>query len=294
MSAPIPRITWENLVNLAKTYPPEITSRQPAINFVTALSVVKHFMGEEWGVTHTSPYSPKPGYYRLNIAEGSEELSAIGGQKIVILGEFLFNLQHIEGFDCCVRRLRDGALEPTVAELSLASMFYVNDWEFRFVEPIGEKRSDYDYEIILQDGLVACADTKCKIESTILSKNTILNALKKARTQLPDDKPGIVLIKFPAKWLRTDGHVATMLEATNEFFRTNTRVVSVGFYTDPIAFDGNYMAIGHQFMEVENRQNKFDTKRDWRLFQRWRPPPGSLNGMPPKWRTLINFPHGFG
>ena len=81
----------------------------------------------------------------------------------------------------------------------------------------------------MADGLVARADTKCKIDSTVLSKNTILNALKEARSQLPDDQPGIVLIKFPANWLKADGHVGTTLEATNEFFRANTRVVSVGF-----------------------------------------------------------------
>jgi hypothetical protein len=141
--------------------------------------------------------------------------------------------------------------------------------------------------------MVACADTKCKMASPPLSKNTILNALKKARSQLPEDKPGYVLIKFPPDWLTVNGHVQTMVEATNEFFRSNTRVVSVAFYTDPISFDGNIMAMGHQFMEVQNRQNKFDNQRDWRLFERWRPPPGAANAMPPNWRTLINFPNGF-
>lgn len=291
--APIPRIPWEALVRHLAGFPPEIMSRQPAINFVTALSIVKYYMGEDWVDAHTSPFSNKPGYYRLNVAEGSEETSAVGGQKVVILGEHLFNLQHIDGVDSCIRRLRDGALEPTVAELKLAAMFYVNDWEFRFVEPVGEKRSDYDYEITLTDGLVACADNKCKIESTPLSRNTILNVLKKARRQLPADRPGYVLIKFPANWLTVNGHVRTMVEATNELFRSNTRVVSVGFYTDPLSFDGTIMAVGHKFMEVQNKQNKFDNERDWRLFERWRPPPGSANAMPPKWRTLINFPNGF-
>ncbi len=291
--APMPRIPWEALVKQITELPPEIMSRQPAINFVTALSIVKYYMGEDWVDAHTSPFSNKPGYYRLNVTEGGEEMSAIGGQKVVVLGEHLFNLQHIDGFDSCIRRLRDGALEPTVAELQLAALFYVNDWEFRFVEPVGEKRSDYDYEITLADGLVACADTKCKIASTPIGKNTILNALKKASRQLPDNKPGYVLIKFPADWLNISGHVRTMVEATNDFFRSNSRVVSVGFYTDPISFDGTIMAVGHQFMEVPNKQNKFDTQRDWRLFERWRPRLGSANAMPSKWRTLINFPNGF-
>jgi hypothetical protein len=291
--APILRITWQSLVDLAATYPPEISSRQSAINFVTALAVVKHYMGVEWLEKHTSPFVNKPGYFRLEVASGSDELVAIKGQKLVDLGELLLNLQHVEGFDSCIRRLRDGDLEPTLAELSLAGLIYVNDWSFRFVEPTGEKRSDYDYEITHSDGLVVCADAKCKIESTALSENTVLNALKKARGQLPDDRPGIVLIKFPPDWLKVDGHLDILLAPTNEFFRSNSRIVSVGFYTTPMALGGGYMSQGHQFMEVHNRLNKFDVRRDWRLFSRWRPPEGAANGLPPKWLRLINFPHGF-
>lgn len=287
------RITREMLVSCISEYPAEITSRQPAINFVTALRVVTHYMGNEWVERHAGPFSSKPGYYQLNVNDNGEERIAIIGQKIVILGEHLFNLQHVEGFDSCIRRLRDGQLEPTVAELQIAAMFYINDWAFRFVEPIGEIRRDYDYEITLDNGIVACADTKCKIESTTLSKNTILNALRKALRQLPDNKPGYVLIKFPADWLKIDGHIRIMVEATQCFFRSSARVVSVAFYTDPISIDNTGLTVKHQFMEVPNKQNKFDTTRDWRLFERWRPTAGSANGMPPKWRTFINFPNDF-
>lgn len=290
---PTPRITWQQLIDLAATYPPEIFSRQSAVNFVTALSVVKHYMGVEWLERHTSPFVNKPGHFRLNVTDGSEELSAISGQKIVDLGELLLNLQHVEGFDSCIRRLRDGDLEPTLAELAVAGMIYVNDWAFRFIEPKGVKGSDYDYEITLLDGLTVCADAKCKIETTALSANTVLNALKKARAQLPQDRPGIVLIKFPASWLQIAGHVDALLAPTNEFFGSSSRVVSVVFYTTPVKFDGSYMSLGHQFMEVHNALNKFDVHRDWRLFNRWRPPKGAANGLPPKWLRLINFPHGF-
>jgi hypothetical protein len=293
MTSKPPRITWQSLLDMAKKYPPEISSRQSAINFTTGVAVVKYYMGEDWLERHLSPFSSKPGYLRLNISEDGEELSAVMGQRIVDLGEMLLNLQNVEGFDSCIRRLRDGDLEPTIAELSLAAMIYVNDWPFRFVEPSGVKRADYDYEITHADGLVVCADAKCKIESTAFSEKTILSALNKARSQLPDDKPGIVLIKFPADWLGVADHVKRLLTPTNDFFASNTRIVSVGFYTNPIAFDGISVALSHVFMEVHNAHNKFDVKRDWRLFNQWHPPQGCANGMPPKWLRLINFPNGF-
>jgi len=250
-------------------------------------------MGVEWLEKHIDPAVNKPGYLRLEVASRNEELVAIKGQKLVDLGELLLNLQHVEGFDSCIRRLRDGDLEPMLAELSLASMIYVNDWSFRFVEPIGTKGNDYDYEITLSDGLVVCADAKCKIESTALSENTVLNGLKKAHGQLPVDRPGIVLIKFPPDWIRVDGHLDVLLAPTDEFFRSNSRIVLVGFYTTPTALGDGYMFQGHQFLELHNRLNRFDAHRDWRLFNRWRPPEGAANGLPPKWLRLINFPHGF-
>ncbi len=289
---PIARVSWQSLVDLLPTYPAEILSRQPAINFVTAMRLVNHFMGGEWVNRHASPFKTRPGPLRLQI-EGDEGLAAVSGQKLVDLGEMLLNLQHIEGFDSCIRRLRDGDVEPTLAELAIAGMLYINDWPFRFVEPTGVKRSDYDYEITFPDGLKVCADAKCKIESTPLSENTISNALKKAHGQLPEEWPGIVLVKFPPSWLEVSGHLDTFLRPTNEFFLSHTRVVSVVFYTTPLNFDGTTMMQAHRFMELGNARNKFDARRDWRLFNNWHPPKGAANGLPPKWLRLINFPHGF-
>lgn len=291
VQTPLPRITWQALLDLAAKYPPEIASRQPAVNFVTALAIVKHYMGGEWLEKHTSPFSPKPGYYRLT-ATADEQIAAIGGQKLVSLGEMLLNLQYVPGFNSCIARLREGALEPTVAELGFASMIYVNDWQFEFIKPSGVKRCDYDYKIIHRDGLEVCADAKCKIESTTLSEQTVANALKKAHAQLPEDQPGMVLIKFPPGWLKIPGHVDGLLAPTDRFFASNSRIVSAGFYTTPIEFDGSNMKEQHRFLEVNDKRNKFDTRRDRSLFNRWRPPEGAANGMPPKWRRLINFPHG--
>src|SRR5260221_14126311 len=134
-AAAIPRITWQSLVDLAATYPTHISDRQSAVNFVTALAVVRHYMGDEWVEKHTSPFSDKPGYFRLDITDGEEELAAIGGQKKLGLGELLLDLQHIEGFCSCFGRLSHRGFGPTVAELSLAGLIFINNWPFRFVEP---------------------------------------------------------------------------------------------------------------------------------------------------------------
>lgn len=286
------RITWDNLLATLAKFPAHITDRQPAIDFTISLAVVKHFLSVDWVERHTSPFDPKDGYYRLNIEDGDERIAHKGGYKLVDLGELLFNLQHISGFDACIDRMRDGNLEPTLCELDIGRMIYINDWSFKFIEPQYTKGTDYDFEIVFSPELTLCADAKCKIESTPLSEQTITNALTKARKQLPQDHPGVVFVKFPSEWMRIDGFEATLLQAANKFFNSTTRIVSLIYYSAPINFKDGYMTHGHRFMEVHNAHGKFG-KRDWRLFNKWHPVPGVQNAMPPKWRRLVNFPRGF-
>src|SRR6185437_15150376 len=224
MTRPL-RITWDNLLATAAKFPSQITDRQPAIDFTISLAVVKHFLGVDWLERHTSPFDAKRGYFRLNI-DGEEQLAHKGGYKLVDLGELLFNLQHIPGFDSCVDRMRNGNLEPTLCELDIARMIYINDWPFRFVEPQNIKGSDYDFEIEFGQ-VTVCADAKCKIESTPLGEQTVMNALSKARRQLPEDRPGVVFVKFPGEWMNIAGFKDTLLRVGNAFFNSTTRVVSL-------------------------------------------------------------------
>ncbi len=117
---------------LAAKYPPEIASRQPAVNFVTALAIADITMGGEWLEKRTSPFSPKPGYYRLT-ATADEQIAAIGGQTHESLGEMLLG-SPVRPEPIHASHAYGKALEPTVAKLGFASMIYVNDWQFEFIK----------------------------------------------------------------------------------------------------------------------------------------------------------------
>ena len=120
--------------------------------------------------------------------------------RIVDLAELLINLQHVVGFDDCIKRMELGDIEATYAELDLGRMLYQSDIDFRFVTTTGTKGDDYDIEIVLKDGTVVCADAKCKIEATQLSERTVVNSLHQARTQFPSDKPSVIFVKMPPRW----------------------------------------------------------------------------------------------
>ena len=47
----------------------------------------------------------------------------------------------------------------------------------------GVAGKDYDYRIRYADGREVCADAKCRLEGTEMRAETIMNALKKARSK---------------------------------------------------------------------------------------------------------------
>jgi hypothetical protein len=172
-------------------------------------------------------------------------------------------------------------------------MLYINRWPFRFVKPQGIKGgANYDLEIFCNNHTV-CADTKCKIESTKLSSGTITSTLTNARTQLPPDGPGIFFVKIPQKWMAQKGWQKITVQGVLDCFAIGTqRVVSVVIYVEPLHYTDGWLGHGHVFKEIPNPRHKLSTLFDWRLFEKWKPPPVSPNAMPSYWVRLSNFPTG--
>src|SRR6266446_2875642 len=140
--------------------------------------------------------------------------------RIMDLAELLYNLQNVRGFDECIARMRDGDIEGTHAELDFGRMLYLQQIPFRYVVPSGRKGSDYDIEIIYWNGLVVCGDAKCKVEATEFSAKTIDNTLEKAQRQLPDNRPGIVFVKVPPKWIEIPNFANICVAVARDFLRT--------------------------------------------------------------------------
>src|SRR5262245_28355877 len=120
----LPRITVRNLLNTLVSVPPEIANDKWGRSYWLALSVIKYYLGEEWTIRHLEPKSGAKGFLKPNLDVPEKEVQLF---KAIDLGELLFNLQNIEGFDGCVSRLRGGDIEATLAELDVARMLYIND-----------------------------------------------------------------------------------------------------------------------------------------------------------------------
>lgn len=284
------RFTWQELSDFYSGLPLDLRERREAAVTILAIRTAQQFFGDSWVQRHLNPEIRRPGFFRIIPEEIDPDMSRLTAFKLIDLAELLLNLQDIPGFSDCVKRMGDGDLEGSLAELDIARMIFINDWKFRFVEPSGQKGADYDFEITLSDELVLCADAKCKIESTELNEGTIRNALNDARKQFPKDRPSAVLVKFPSAWRKASNLKDVVTTATKEFFARTQRIVVVSFYTTPHEIvDSNFLMQGHEFLEISNASNRFDRNRDWRLFNRWRPNPASPDALYPKWGRVTKF-----
>jgi hypothetical protein len=289
----VPRLSEQWLRNMNNLIPPRLES-PTARAYKLALAALTRVFGPEW--RDNNILQARSGYLR-NVTGANTPLEReTHFMRIILLAEMIWNLQDVYGFDACISQMSDGnQIESVYAELEIARLlFTLSQATFEFRKPISAKGSDYDLKITYPDGVVACADTKCKIEETEITLNTIKGSFETARKQMPPDEPAIVFVKIPRFWLDDSEFAFAMADLARNFFRTTQRIVSIKYYTASIRFEsaphGETTAEAIAYQEHSNPRHRFDLLKDWNLFPDEPPksPPGrvSFNGMPPHWRRL--------
>jgi hypothetical protein len=290
----IPRISFPDLMETARSFPPEVRANPDRLMFTLGVSIIRHFFGQPWcehNIIQDAAGSRPDGFLRIDFTPGFA--GARKTARILDFAETLFNLQHIEGFDGRVDQMRAGQVEATFAEFDFARFLFLHDISFAFVPPSGAKGSDYDFRIDYSDGRKVCADAKCKIEGSEMRAETLRNGLVRARAHnLPDDKPGVVFVKVPQIWFEDDGTRAGMRTVAEGFLRNTGRLVSIVIYTTAASpyEDGAKMLLRHRFQEYPNTSHRFDVTKSWTLFKGYEVP-DDWGGAHPKWTRV--FSQGF-
>lgn len=293
----VTRLTEQHLLNTIAAFPLEIQAHQSSKTFYLSLAIVRHFLGSSWADDHVQS-GGHPGYLKLDWED--KEQSEIQTYRIVDLAEILFNLQHIHGFDDCLQKMKEGDIEGTYAELDLGRLLYQSYINFRFIKRSGSKGNDFDIEIALDDGTIVCADAKCKVEATTFSENTVINSLRHARSQFPPNRPSVIFMKVPPRWLQADQDIgAALIDIAKSFLRSTGRIVSVKYYTSHITWKDGVVTHVQAFREINNTNssNRFDPSRNWDLFEqpRFNVGPnsrGEFSDVPERWFRLLYYPEG--
>src|SRR5262249_49604976 len=134
--------------------------------------------------------------------------------------------QDVQGIEVRRASIQEGDLESTYAELEFAGHFVRRRVRVRFLNPSGVKGNDYDFDAG-EGATSVCCEVKCKLESTDLGDNTIINTPGKARKQAPEERATIIGVKIPESWIREPALGDRFQAAVTSFFQNTDRVVAV-------------------------------------------------------------------
>ena len=253
------RLSATELVAMARESPsafPAIRQIPETQQYALSTTVLRIFLGDEWCDSQL-PGTPRA--HHLFQQTGLEAEARMRAQSwTVALAEMLFNLQDVAGFDDRLEKLRSSELEAAVAELEAARLLVFSGLPFRFVEATGQKGSDYEMKVVLSGGDAASAEVKSKAESTPLSRQTILNSLKKAAGQVPADSPALIFLRLPASWLTKSQVRSTVETAVDTHFRKSGRVVAVVLFWEEwhLTETGALLRLA-KFREMTNQKSTF-------------------------------------
>jgi hypothetical protein len=198
----INRITDNWLQSTDNLIPPRIESPVDRA-YKLGLAILTHVFGVDW--RDANIFHARKGFLK-NVTDANTPLEReIHKMRIVLLAEMILNLQDVPGFNACVSQmLNRDLIESTYAELEIARLLYTQSTvSFEFRKPVGVKKDDYDLTITYDDGVVCCAETKCKAEETEITLDTIEHSFAKARRQMPSAAPGIIFVKVPGSGWKT-------------------------------------------------------------------------------------------
>ena len=269
------RHKWESMLARGETVG---TATHHALYFV-----LDYFLGKPWLDTHVLFECTHPGYAAMKpvMVDDQYGVDKAHTQRALELAETLFNLQETPGLDYVIDRIMSGQIESAVAELDFGMFMRIQGTQFSYRGETGVKGQDYDVDLVYPDGTPAGCDIKCKLDGSAFSKNGLLNALKAAKTQIPEDLPGVAFVKIPQEWVnRETGEIGAgdaVHRALEEFFRNTNRMVLVAIYCKLTTEVATGTQINHVCRQWENAATKFPRDGSWDLFDPGRQVPGWAN-----------------
>lgn len=147
--------------------------------------------------------------------------------RVILIGEALFLMRSAPGFSEFCRRLQGRDLRSTYFEIYAARMFFEGGYEVRAKPEEGIKGEDFDFQAIAEGETI-------NVEVTALTPNefspqTVENALRQKRKQLPDVAPAIIFCILPESWATTTNLGPILGQLTKRFFESTRRVSAVVF-----------------------------------------------------------------
>ncbi|HMB93286.1 MAG TPA: hypothetical protein VKP65_20710, partial [Rhodothermales bacterium] len=193
--------------------------------YIMAMSVLASMLDIQWLDNKIDNHDSTNAYIRPKPSSPIDNHRH--ADRVIQLGERLFNLQAVRGIRFPLDELKTKNIESTFAVFAAAEMLFKARVPFEFVERRHQKGQDYDIRIFTADGAEVGCEVKCKTETTVYSESTLRSSLKTARQQLPRGKPGLIIIMVPEKWLIDDTIRHAWPRVLKSIYRNTSRIAAV-------------------------------------------------------------------
>ena len=144
------------------------------------------------------------------------------------LGDAVFTLlkANVKGLDALKQRFLIRPTKPCFFEAEIASLLAYNRFEVEVTTEHGIRGEDFDL-VAARDGYTISVEVTAKDDGP-LTVQTILNTLKKKRTQVPSHRPAILYMRVPAEWMSDiSAAQAIFTEAFVDFYKRSRRFNAV-------------------------------------------------------------------
>jgi hypothetical protein len=221
------------------------------INLAVASTIFINVLGPDWYFEHIMG---EPGEHFSGGASGAGNKYVRVARELVLARDLLV-CQYLPGFAEQRSELRARTVTGVAHELAVASALHQSDHTVEFVGRTGSRGHDFD---LLIDGLLA-TEVKAKEDDTPFSRSSLHTTLGTARKQLPNDGPGLIVLRIPDAWASDPQAMADAQVVIYEVLRQSQRVNAVLVMWDNWMFSESERAATLKMFRVfENARPRTD------------------------------------
>jgi hypothetical protein len=197
-----------------------------AVYIESALSseIIAHFLGREWWRTNLG-LRPDQGHDFFEVSSPEQFGSFVKQTRMFRLAQQLLTCQDLTHFESFLDDLTSRELLGALTEAWVASRLLKGGHVVEFRARTGFKGEDFDF---LVDGALA-VEVKAREDSSAYSRSSLHSTLKKARQQIPEGGPGLVVVRIPQAWPKDGTFKSEAEPLVREILRNSSRLSGVGF-----------------------------------------------------------------
>lgn len=174
--------------------------------------------------------------------------------SVILVAETLFRMRREPGFKEICRRLKGRDFRSTLFEMLSAKQFLKAGYKIHAKPETGIRGQDFDFSAVSERGPINVEVTA--LTASTYSRTTVLSALGKKRSQLPNDAPSVIFCALPDEWTKEPADWSfRLMSIAYEFLRGTRRVNVVHFWSEH-TFDlwggpaGGLVYAGHPYVNV--------------------------------------------